>query len=111
MTSFTHSITLLYIFNKLFSFNVKFFNITGTWIEGERLDWLSYPISLEQTKAFVDAFHTPKTFIGLHAEMIADGFPHLPDGVDNTDPAVKMIVGGILRANSKTAGMFQKLKK
>ena len=43
--------------------------------------------------------------------MIADGFPHLPDGVDNTDPAVKMIVGGILRANSKTAGMFQKLKK
>ena len=83
----------------------------GTWIEGERLDWLSYPISLEQTKAFVDAFHTPKTFIGLHAEMIADGFPHLPDGVDNTDPAVKMIVGGILRANSKTAGMFQNLKK
>ena len=76
----------------------------GTWVEGDRLNWISYPISKEQTKAFVDAFHKPNSFSGLHAEMIADGFPHLPDGVDNTDPAVKMIVGGILRENTKTAG-------
>jgi hypothetical protein len=76
----------------------------GTWVNGERLNWISYPVSKEQTKAFVEAFSKPKTFHLLHAEMVADGFPHLPDGVDNTDPAVKMIVSGILRAHSKTAG-------
>jgi len=76
----------------------------GTWDMGRRWQWVSYPVSKEQTKEFVDSFHDPKTFVGLRAEMVADGFPHLPDGVDNTDPAVKMIVGGLLRANASTAG-------
>ena len=76
----------------------------GTWVEGDRLNWVSYPVSSAQTKSFVDAFSKPKTFQLLHAEMVADGFPHLPDGVDNTDPAVKMIVSGILRAHASTAG-------
>lgn len=76
----------------------------GTWVKGIRKNWVSYPVSAAQTKAFVDAFANPKHFTSIQAEMIADGFPHLPDGIDNTDPAVKMIVGGILRAQRDTAG-------
>lgn len=52
----------------------------GTWDMGRRWQWVSYPVSKEQTKEFVDSFHDPKTFVGLRAEMVADGFPHLPDG-------------------------------
>ena len=76
----------------------------GKWVKGVRGPWVSYPVSAAQTRAFVDAFEKPTAMEGLHAEMIADGFPHLPDGVDNTDPAVKMIVSGILRSQHRTAG-------
>ncbi|DBA04375.1 TPA: hypothetical protein N0F65_002137 [Lagenidium giganteum] len=89
----------------------------GRWVRGERTAWLSRPSSQLATATFIQYFAeqhhvngetevslVPSRFKSPYAVMVAGLLPHLPDGVDATDPFVKSIVQMLAKTQNVMVG-------